>query len=128
MKRAAIWLAVAAVIVVSVDVLGDLTQDRPDAMPAGTRSDIVVELRERSVHSTELEAAESLWAICQGTVHNRVVEPGLVPLGDGRFLAAVDPAVGKHSWRRLKGCLEDMTVDQVIAKVVSKSDVPASSS
>lgn len=123
MKRAAIWLAVAVLAAVGMDALGDLTQDRPDVTVAGSRSDIVVELRERSFHSSALEAAEGLWGICQGTVHNRLVPPGVVPLDDSRFLATIEPAVGKHSWRRLKGCLEDMTVDRTIARVVSKSDL-----
>ena len=127
MKRAAIWLALAALVAVSIDALGDLTQNRPDKRVAG-QGDIVIELEERNVHSSPHEAAQSLWGTCRGTVHNRLVPPGVVPLGANRFRMTTDPALGKHSWRRLKGCLEDMTVDQVVARVVTKSDRPASSS
>jgi hypothetical protein len=123
MRRAVIWLGVAALVALTVDTLGDLTQDRPDPMRARSRSDIVLEVRERNVHSSPLEAAQGLWAICQTTVHTAAVAPGVVAAGEGRFRVTLDPAVGEHSWRRLKGCLEDMTVDQVVARVVSKSDV-----
>jgi hypothetical protein len=122
MKRAAIWLGVAVLIALSVDALGDLTQNRPDVWVAGSRSEIVVELRERNISASPLEAAQSLWAVCQGTISHELVPPGVVPLADGRFLTTTDPALGKNSWRRLKGCLEDATIDKVIANVVSKSD------
>jgi hypothetical protein len=122
MKRSLIWLGVAVLIFFGVDALADLTQNRPDVSVAGSRSDIVVELRERNINTSPLEAAQSLWAVCKGTIAHRLVGPGVVPLGDGRFLTTTDPAVGKNGWRRLKGCLEDMTVDEVMAKVVSKSD------
>ena len=123
MKRAAIWLGLTLLVVLAVDALGDLTQDRPDRTVAGSRSEIVVELRERSVHTSPLEAARGLWSVCEGTVHNQLVPPGVVSLDDRRFLVTTAPAVAKHSWRRLKGCLEDQTVDQVLAKVVSKTDI-----
>ena len=123
MKRAAIWLAVAVVIAVSVDVLGDLTQNRPDERVPGSRSEVVVEIRERSVYTSPFDAARRLWAICEGTVHNKAVAPGIVHLGGDLFQVTMEPAVGEHSWRRLKGCLEDLTVDQVLGEVVRKSDI-----
>ena len=128
MKRAVLWLGLAALVFLGIDALGDLTQDRPDAPKAGHRSEIVLHVEERSPHTSLVEAAEGLWALCQSTVHNRLVPPGMVALDDGRFRLLMDPAVGEHSWRRLKGCLEDMSLDQTVARVVSKADVPAAPS
>ncbi len=125
MKRAVIWLGLAALIAVGIDALGDLTQNRPDVPRQGTRSEILLEVRNRNFRATSLEAAQNLWAVCSGTVHNRLAPPGLVAVSEDRFLLATEPAVEKYGWRRLKGCLEDLTLDQVIAKVVSKQDLPA---
>ena len=49
----------------------------------------------------------------------------MVGLGEGQFRVTTAPAVGEHAWRRLKGCLEDMTIDRVLARVVSKRDIEA---
>lgn len=125
MRRLVIWVSLAALVVVGVQALGDLTQNRPDAPPApGTRSEIVIRVEEGNYRISPVDAAQGLWAVCRGTVTNRLAPPGVVALGDGRFAVTMDPAVGEHSWRRLKGCLEDMTVDQVVAEVVSKRDLP----
>ena len=123
MKRALVLLLLTGLAAIGVDALGDLTQDRPDPLRAGTRSEIVLEVTSRTVHGGQQEAIEGLWGVCQGTVHNRLAAPGIVAMGGGRFRLATEPAVGEHSWRRLQGCLEDLTVDQVLARVVSKTDV-----
>jgi hypothetical protein len=52
-------------------------------------------------------------------------EQGLEPLGGGRYRAVLHPALGKHDGRQLIGCLEDLTVDRVIADVESVRTLPA---
>jgi hypothetical protein len=123
-RRAALWLVLAALIAMAVDTLGDLTQNRPDARVAGSRSEILVEISNRNIYSSPLEAAQGLWGVCQGTVRHRLVPPGVVPVGDDKFLVSTEPALGKHAWRRLRGCLEDHTLEAVVARVVSKQDRP----
>lgn len=123
MKRAlAVVLAVAAVTV-GVGSLADLTQDRPDRMLPGSRSEIVLDVASRDRTGSDLLAAQGLWGACQGTVRQRLVEPGVVEAADGRFRLTTEPALGEHSWRRLQGCLEDATLDRVKARVVGKRDL-----
>ncbi len=123
MKRAVLVLAVVAAVAAGLDVLADMTQNRPDRVSAGSRSEIVLDVRHRSAEPAPLRTAQGLWGACQATVRQQLVEPGVVGVGDGRFLLAMSPAVGEHAWRRLQGCLEDMTVDRVRAHVVSKRDI-----
>ena len=123
MKRLVVVVLAVASLVAGLDVLADLTQDRADRIPAGSRSEIVLDVRHRSTGAAEARTAQGLWGACQGTVWQQLAEPGVVELGGGRFLLATSPAVGEHAWRRLQGCLEDATVDRVKARVVSKHDL-----
>jgi len=123
MKRAALVLAAVVAVVAGLDVLADLTQARPDRVPRDSRTEIVLDVRHRSTGPAELRTVEGLWGACQDTVWQQLVDPGVIGIGDGRFLLSTSPAVGEHAWRKLQGCLEDMTVDRVRAHVVSKRDV-----
>ena len=123
MKRAFLLLVAALAVAMGVDVLADLTQDRPDRILAGSRSEIVLDVQSRDRGGSALLSAQGLWGACQGTVHHRLAEPGVIEVGEGRFRLLTEPALGEHSWRRLQGCLEDTTLDKVKAHVVSKRDI-----
>jgi len=123
MKRALAVMILVAALVIGVDVLADLTQDRPDRALPGTRSEIVLDLKSRDRGGSALLSAQGLWGACQGTVRHRLAEPGVVEVSEGRFRLVTDPALGEHSWRRLQGCLEDTTLDKVKAHVVTKRDI-----
>ena len=125
MKRAVVVLVAVAALAGGLDVLADLTQDRADRIPPGSRSEIVLDVRHRGTGVAEMRTAQGLWGACQGTVWQQLTAPGVVELGGGRFLLTTSPAVGEHAWRRLQGCLEDATVDRVRAAVVSKRDLQA---
>ena len=123
MKRlVAVVLAVAA-LAVGIDALADLTQDRPDPVVPGSRSEIILDVAARDRTGSDFLATQGLWGACQGNVRHRLVEPGVVGLADGRFRLVTEPALGEHSWRRLQGCLEDATIDRVKARVVAKRDL-----
>ncbi len=124
MKRALLLLVAALALAMGVDKLADLTQDRPDRILAGTRSEIVLDLQSRDRGGSALLSAQGLWGACQGTVRHRLAEPGVIEIADGRFRLVTEPALGEHSWRRLQGCLEDTTLDKVKAHVVTKRDIP----
>ena len=111
MKRALLLLAAALALALAVDGLADLSQDRPDRVLAGTRSEIVLDLQSRDRGGSALLSAQGLWGACQGTVRHRLAEPGVVEVADGRFRLVTEPALGEHSWGRLQGCLEDTTLD-----------------
>lgn len=123
MKRAVIAVVAVAATVMGIDFLADLTQDRPDRVVPGSRSEVVLEVRSRDRTGSDLMSAQGLWGACQGTVYQRLAEPGVTEVGDGRFRLQTEPALGEHAWRRLQGCLEDATLDRVKGHVVSKRDM-----
>ena len=123
MKRAVIALVAVAGMVMAIDFLADLTQDRPDRVLPGSRSEVVLEVRSRDRTGSTLMSAQGLWGACQGTVYQRLAEPGVTEVSDGRFQLQTEPALGEHAWRRLQGCLEDATLDRVKGHVVSKRDL-----
>ena len=123
MKRALLLLVAALALALGVDGLADLTQDRPDHVIPGSRSEIVLDLQSRDRGGSAMLSAQGLWGACQGTVHHRLAEPGVIEVTDSRFRLFTEPALGEHSWRRLQGCLEDTTLDKVKAHVVSKRDI-----
>ena len=124
MKRAVFGVVGVIAVVAGIDALADLTQDRPDHIVPGSRSEIVLEVSSRDRTGSNLLAAQGLWGSCQGNVWQRLAEPGVVQVGDGRFRMTTEPALGEHAWRRLQGCLEDATLDRVKGHVVSKRDLP----
>jgi hypothetical protein len=124
MKRAVLVALALAAVVGGIDLLADLTQDRPDKVLPGSRSEVVLAVESRDRRGSDLEAAQNLWGACHGNVWQRLVEPGVEQVGDNRFRLTTEPAMGEHSWRRLQGCFEDTTLDRVKARVVSKRDVP----
>ena len=124
MKRIVLVLLAVAAVARGVDALADMTQDRPDRVPPGSHSEIVLDLRSHERGGSALRSAQGLWGACQGTVWQQTVDPGPVEISDGRFLVRTEPALGEHSWRRLQGCLEDATLDRVKARVVDKRDIP----
>lgn len=124
MKRVVVVVLGLAALVAGIDVLADLTQDRPDKVAPGSRSVIVLTVESRDRRGSDLLAAEGLWGACHGNVWQRLVEPGVEDVGGGRFRLTTEPAIGEHSWRRLQGCFEDTTLDRVKARVLSKRDLP----
>ena len=125
MKRALLLLGLIVVAVAGIDWLADLTQNRPDPELPGSRSEVVLDVTVRHHWSpAELNTAQGLWGACQHTAFRRLVEPGIMEVGEGRFRVVTEPSLGDNAWRRLKGCLEDITVDRVKADIVSKRDYP----
>lgn len=125
MKRKLLLLGLVVATVFGIDWLADLTQNRPDRNVPGSRSEVVLDVTVRHHYDPgTLTTAQGLWGACQHTAFRRLVEPGMVEIGEGRFRVVTEPALGEHAWRRLKGCLEDVTVDRVKADIVSKRDFP----
>ena len=123
MKRALLVILAVAAIAGGVDLLADLTQDLPDGVVPGSRTEIVLEVDSRDRTGSNHLSAQGLWGACQGNVWHRLAEPGVVELEDGNFRLTTEPALGEHAWRRLQGCLEDATLDKVKGRVLSKRDL-----
>jgi hypothetical protein len=127
MRRFAVVVVLVAAIVIAIDVLGDLTQTRPDSVSADEVSEFVVSVDEDRFGGGRDAAANALWAVCASQTASRLAADGrLEPLGDGRYRAVLHPAVGPSDERQLVGCLEDLTVDRVYADVKSVRTLPAS--
>ena len=110
---------VAAALLIGVDVLSDLTKNRPDRALPGTSSTVVVEIGTRGNDTSSVETATRLWAACAGTVPAYIEKPHIAALGSGKAMIVTQPSLGEHTQRRLTGCLSDTTLDEIQARVVS---------
>lgn len=119
-------VVMVAGIGVAADVLGDMTQTRPDPVDRQGATEIVLAVHRKPTAGSASFAAAGLWGACQGTVHRRLEGDGFVPVdaGDVMFRGTVYPALGRHARQRLRGCLEDATLDRVQASVVSMERLP----
>ncbi|MDQ4024334.1 MAG: hypothetical protein M3217_02420 [Actinomycetota bacterium] len=118
-KHALVTIAAAAGLSLGIDALGDLTQNRPDRALPGTSSTLVVEIKTRMRESSSVETASRLWSACAGTVPSYIATPKIAALGSGKALIVTQPSLGEHTQRRLTGCLNDTTLDEVQARVRS---------
>lgn len=121
MKRWAIVIALVVIAVVSIGELSDLTQSRPDPVRADSVTELVVAVNEDRFGPGQDAAADALWAVCAAQTSARVVgvDDGLESLGGGSYRVRLQPALGHHSELKLVGCLEDLTIDRVLADVKS---------
>lgn len=117
MKRAAVHVGVAVASVVGLGALADATQNRPDERVAGSVTEVAFTVSTRDHRHGDAGAAAALWAVCAGTVPGDV-SPAPAER-DGVFEVTVRPAIGEHGENRLVGCLEDATLDRVLADVVT---------
>ena len=124
MRRIAGGIALVAAAVVSIGALGDLTQSRPDPLRTDAVTELVLSVEhDRFVHGAD-GAAAALWAVCAGQTRSRLVDE-LSGGEDGRYRVVLAPAVGEHEERKLRGCLEDLTVERVLGDVESWRTVAA---
>jgi hypothetical protein len=126
MKTAVVFVVVAIALGFGVDILGDLTQSRPDPVYADEVSEIVLSVDQDRFGGGEDAAADALWAVCAAQTNSRMADDRLQSLGDSRYRAVLQPAVGDNDERQLVGCLEDLTVERVLGDVESVRTLPAS--
>ena len=116
MKRAVALLLGAALLVGTIMAMMEATQNRPDEVRAGTLTTVTFDVSTREVERGEPAAANALWAVCAGTVSGAVSTPVEI---DGAWQVTIEPAIGEHGENRLVGCLEDVTIDRVIGRVLA---------
>lgn len=116
-----VLVALTAFLTISIDALGDLTQNRPDARSVGGSGLITLEVARNGFQRPTLEAAHSLWAACNGTLARRHGATSIELLGGSRVLIVVEPAPGPSAQRRLHGCFADATLDNIQARVIDIS-------
>ena len=127
----------AAVGVVGVALLGalfvglaDLTETREEKANDSAATSILVQVDLRgsgSLVSDERRslAARQVWEQCRDSTSVPLNRATLGDLGDGVFAGVVRPALTDHDRMRLRGCLEDTTLDRAHLTVVGIGDADA---
>jgi hypothetical protein len=104
----------------AIDYVADRTQSRPDARRPGVETVIELELLGAIAAHDPDRVLGHLWAECTGPDVFRLrtlPEPTVLHL-DGRIRIHVGADVGERGLARLRGCLNDTTLDRVQARVV----------
>ncbi|MEU6350488.1 hypothetical protein ABZ896_14310 [Streptomyces sp. NPDC047072] len=123
---------VAAVAVVGTALLGglvaglaDLTQTRDGGANDSAATSVVVQV---DMRGTDLSAgrralaAEQVWERCRDSTSVPLNHATLGDLGDGLYAGVVRPALTPHDRMRLRGCLEDATLERAHLTVIGIGD------
>ncbi|NEB01516.1 hypothetical protein [Streptomyces sp. SID13726] len=123
---------VAAVGVVGVALLGglvaglaDLTQTRDEDANDSAATSVVVQVDMRGPDTTAQRrslAAQQVWERCRDSTSVPLRHATLGDLGDGLYAGVVRPALTSHDRMRLRGCLEDATLERAHLMVVGIGD------
>jgi len=127
-RHASVRLTAAALVVGAtigtvgaLDFVADRLQSRPDVHVAGVDTVIELQLRGAIADRDPERVVGHLWSTCTGpdVFRLRTLPPPIVTLGDdGVISLRVAAHVGEHAMARLRGCLNDNTLDRVQARVV----------
>ncbi|WCH90862.1 hypothetical protein POD33_01405 [Streptomyces moderatus] len=106
--------------------LADLTQTRGEETNEHEATSVLVQVDLRgSDLSTGRRAlaAQQIWERCRDSTSAPLKHAPLGELGDGMFAGVVRPALTDHDLMRLRGCLEDATLERAHLTVVAVNDV-----
>ncbi|HEX5945071.1 MAG TPA: hypothetical protein VFY82_02290, partial [Acidimicrobiales bacterium] len=115
--KAVTVLVLAVVAVIGISSLADLTQNRPDPVVDGSSTVLTFDVGTRDYNGTDMEAAQALWAVCATSVSGDTTGP--TALANGHYTVSISPAIGTNGDKRLRGCLQDGTLDRVQGHVQS---------
>jgi hypothetical protein len=104
----------------AIDYVADRTQTRPDARRPGVETVIELELLGSIAAHDPARVLGHLWAECTGpdVFRLRTLPDPTIHQLDGRIRIHIGADVGDHGLARLRGCLNDTTLDRVQARVV----------
>lgn len=123
----AVALVVTALLVTAiVNTLAGLTQNRPDPELVGMVSTVTLEVhvRDEDAGVPAATVADALWVSCRGTLPDEVSATRVST--DGRLVSMrLDPAVARNAKRRFVGCLQDLTLEGALARVMAFDNGPA---
>ena len=117
--------AVAGGVTATIDVVADATQTRPDRLVEDTTTVIDLDFRGQRATADPTRHASDLIRVCTSQSFLREIpEMAVLDLGatGARVLLAAD--LGEHGAARVRGCLEDTTLEQIQATVVSVTELP----
>src|SRR3954469_7442347 len=111
----------AVAVLLSVFVLREMTQNRPDEVRRDAHTIVKFDVNTKRYDNGEATAAMALWGVCWSTIERNV---SLVPSAAGEaWMIDIKPELGEHGVKRLTGCLEDVTLDRVKGHVISIENV-----
>jgi len=122
----AVTLFGGALVAALVVGLADLTQTRAEEGNEHAATSVVVRLDTRGTPASPTSqalAARQIWESCRHSTSAPLRHAPLGDLGGGMFAGVVRPALTDHDVMRLRGCLEDATLERAHFTVVAVSDV-----
>ncbi|MBC2905805.1 hypothetical protein [Streptomyces cupreus] len=115
----------AALLAAMVVALADLTQTREERADESEATSVLVQVDLRGADLTEARrslAAQQVWERCRDSTSVPLHHASLGDLGDGLYAGVVRPALTDHDRMRLRGCLEDATLERANLTVVGIGD------
>lgn len=118
-------IAVVVIGGLTVQVLAEATQSRPDASVRPGATTILLDVDQRSPGRV-MDTAEALWVACRPVLLSRARPVAdFEAVGADEVLLTLRPGIRDLATRRLTGCLADATLNKVRADVVAVHDLPA---
>ena len=127
-RRTTVAVVGAALLAALVAGLADLTQTREEEANDSEATSVVVKVDLRGADLSAARrslAAQQIWTACRDSTSIPLRHVALGDLGDGMFAGVVRPALTEHDLMRLRGCLEDATLEQAHLTVVAVGDADA---
>jgi hypothetical protein len=111
-------LAVVLGVGATVDVVADATQTRPDELDHNVVTAVDLQFRGQRALADPTRHASDLIRVCVSHSFARDLPAmSVADLGGGMVRVVVDGDLGEHGTTRLRGCLEDTTLDRIQADV-----------
>jgi len=115
-RNLVILLIVVGGVLFGVHTLEEATEYHGGSGEAARTTVVFTVDGKRFNHGSDL-AATTLWETCVGTLGWRDASTP-VRQSDGSYVAEVRPSLPGDTRRRLRGCLEDLTLDRIRGSVV----------
>ena len=100
-------------VALGIGQLGDWTQTRPEAVDLDSQAQITLSVEVQGYMGPPEDAARALWAVCQPQLGSRTRVMSPAQVSGVQLSVVVNPAPGPTSTKRLRGCLDDATIDRV---------------
>jgi hypothetical protein len=104
-------------LVAGLVVLREATLTEPDQLVPGTATRVVFDVEHRRRPATA-DDVRTLWAVCREALSAAQRAAQVETSEPGRGEVVVSPALGSHQERRVRGCLEDLTLDRRLGEIV----------
>ncbi|WP_282702002.1 hypothetical protein [Streptomyces sp. CC219B] len=124
-RTAVVGVVGAALLAALVVGLAELTQTRHEEADESAATSLVLQVDLRGADMTDARrslAAQQVWERCRDSTSVPLNHATLGDLGDGLYAGVVRPALTEHDRMRLRGCLEDATLERAHLTVVGIGD------